>query len=126
MCIRDRYSNTLFVITADHTSLSDHPMYANLAGHAAAPIFFFDPQGKLQGEISDYVVQHIDLLPTLLYLLGITEPVLSYGSNIFDEQAEHYALNFYHNQYLFFTKTLTLSMTSDGQVSVQELSLIHI
>ena len=54
------YSNTLFVITADHTSLSDHPLYANLAGHAAAPIFFFDPQGKLQGEISDYVVQHID------------------------------------------------------------------
>ena len=113
------YRNTLFVITADHTSLSDQPLYANLAGHAAAPILFFDPQGKLQGEVSDYVVQHIDILPTLLYLLGITEPVLSYGSNIFDQQAEHYALNFYHNQYLFFTKALTLTMTADGQVTVK-------
>ena len=65
-------------------------------------------------------MQHIDILPTLLYLLGITEPVLSYGSNIFDQQAEHYAINFYHNQYLFFTKALTLTMTTDGQVSVQK------
>ena len=46
--------------------------------------------------------------------------MLSYGSNIFDQQAEHYALNFYHNQYLFFTKALTLTMTSDGQVTVKE------
>lgn len=112
------FENTLFIITADHTNLSDHPAYNNLAGHAAAPIAFYDPQGKLKGKIKDYVVQHTDILPTLLYLLGIEEPVLSYGSNIFDTKAEHIALNYFQGQYIFFTKEITLTMTPTGDIKV--------
>ncbi len=116
--IKDKpwFENTLFIITADHTNQSDHPAYNNLAGHAAAPIAFYDPQGKLKGEIKDYVVQHTDILPTLLYLLGIEEPVLSYGSNIFDTKAEHIALNYFQGQYIFFTKEITLTMTPTGDI----------
>ena len=113
------YQNTLFVLTADHTSLSDEPLYQCLAGKSAVPIAFFDPQGKLKGCIDQYVVQHTDILPTLLYLLGITEPVLSYGANIFDERTEHIGLNFYYNQYLLFAKEVTIAMTPYGEVTVQ-------
>lgn len=116
--IKDKpwFKNTLFIITADHTNQSDHPAYNNLAGHAAAPIAFYDPQGKLKGEIKDYVVQHTDILPTLLYLLGIEEPVLSYGNNIFDTKAEHIALNYFQDQYIFFAKEITLTMTPNGDI----------
>lgn len=113
------YPNTLFVLTADHTNLSDHPAYDNLAGHAAVPIAFFDPQGKLKGEIDGYVVQHTDILPTLLYLLGIEDPVLSYGSNILDPNAEHIGLNFFYNQYLLFAKEVTVTMTPYGAIRVE-------
>lgn len=110
------YHNTLFVITADHANQSDHPAYDNLAGKAATPIAFFDPQGKLKGEISEYVVQHADIFPTILYLLGITEPVLSYGHNMLDRKSEHFALNFFGGQYLLYAKEVTITMTPDGQI----------
>lgn len=113
------YDNTLFVLTADHTNLSDHPAYDNLAGHAAAPIAFFDPRGKLKGEIDGYVVQHADILPTLLYLLGIEEPVLSYGANMLDPNAEHVALNYFYNQYLLFSKEVTVTLSPYGATHVE-------
>lgn len=111
------FQNTLFVLTADHTNQTDLPAYDNLAGHAAVPIAFYDPQGKLKGEINEYVVQHADILPTLLYLTGNTEPVLSYGNNVFDRSAEHFALNFFGGQYLLFTKDATIAMTTAGNIT---------
>lgn len=113
------YQNTLFVLTSDHTSVSDEPLYQCLPGKSAVPIAFFDPQGKLKGCVDEYVVQHTDILPTLLYLLGITDPVLSYGANIFDKKAEHIGLNFYYNQYLLFAKEVTVAMTPYGEVRVE-------
>ncbi|MDO5016922.1 MAG: LTA synthase family protein [Porphyromonas sp.] len=113
------YENTLFVLTADHTNLTDQPKYANTAGKAAVPIVFYDPQGKLKGCIDDYVVQHTDIFPTLLYLLGITDPILSYGHNIFDPDTEHIGLNFLSDQYILFAKEVTVLMTPTGEVTVE-------
>lgn len=112
------YENTLFVLTADHTNLSDHPAYAGLQGHAAIPIIFYDPQGKLQGMIDDHVVQHADIFPSLLYLMGDEKPILSYGSNMFDPNENHYGLNFIHDTYTLFHKEITVRMDKDGTMIV--------
>ena len=39
------YKNTLFVITSDHTNLSDHAYYQTDLGGFCSPIIFFDPSG---------------------------------------------------------------------------------
>lgn len=110
------YNNTLFVFVADHTSLTNHPAYDCIEGHSTIPIIFFDPQGKLQDEVKDYVVQQADIFPTLLYLIGDTTPVLSYGHNILDKESEHYALNFLFDHYILFHKEITVMMDVDGNV----------
>lgn len=115
----DWYENTLFVITCDHTNKSDQPSYDNIAGKAAAPIIFYDPQGKLKGVIEDRVMQHCDITPTLLYLLGIQEPILSYGGNIFDNQQPHYALNYYQDKYILLHQSLTATINSKGELSIE-------
>ena len=83
------------------------------------PICFYVPDGSLRGEISDRVVQHMDIYPTLLYLLGIERPIYAYGHNIFDDSADHYALNNFSDRYFLFTKELTVVMRRDGEVSVE-------
>lgn len=113
------YQNTLFVITCDHTNESDQPTYDNIAGKAAAPILFYDPQGKLKGMIDDRVLQHCDIAPTLLYLMGIEEPIMSYGGNIFDDQRDHYALNYYQDKYILLHHDLTVTINSRGEVEVE-------
>lgn len=113
------YPNTLFVLTADHTNLSDRPEYQNTAGRAAVPILLYDPRGQLTGELSDYVVQHADIYPTLLYLLGMDDRVLSYGHNMLDPMAEHYALNFYYDRYILLSRDATVLMSPAGDVQVE-------
>ena len=41
------YKNTIFVLTADHTSLSSHPEYGTPVGTFRVPIIFFDPSGQM-------------------------------------------------------------------------------
>ena len=42
------YKNTLFVITSDHTNLSDHAYYQTDLGGFCSPIIFFDPSGDMK------------------------------------------------------------------------------
>lgn len=116
--IKDKpwYDDTLFVLVADHTNLTDHPDYDCVQGHSVIPIIFYDPRGQLKGEISDYVVQQADIYPTLMYLLGDDTPILSYGHNMLNPQEEHYALNFLFDNYILFHKDVTIEIDVDGNV----------
>lgn len=102
------YDNTLFIISADHCSETDRKEYASLTGHYRIPLIFFDPQGKLKGLNTSIVAQQADIMPTLLYLLGNSTPIISYGHNIFDNSVSHYALEKDADVYYMISKNYTL------------------
>ena len=79
------FNNTIFVITGDHTSLSDNPAYANMPGRFRVPIMFYDPTGSLPHVESTKIASHIDITPTILDLLGarVSPPGL-FGGSLFD------------------------------------------
>jgi phosphoglycerol transferase MdoB-like AlkP superfamily enzyme len=79
------FHNTIFVITGDHTSLSDNPAYNNMPGRFRVPIIFFDPTGSLPRVESDKVATHVDITPTILELAGLRPPVRNlFGGPLFD------------------------------------------
>lgn len=81
------FNNTLFVITGDHTSLSDQPQYDNVLGRYRVPILIFDPSGGLPQVGRDKVIQHTDITPTLLDLVGATPQIPHlFGWSVFDPQ----------------------------------------
>ena len=43
----DWYTNTLFILTADHGSISNHAFYSNVVGGEGIPILFFKPDIQL-------------------------------------------------------------------------------
>lgn len=112
------FDRTIFVITGNHTSLSDRPEYDCPAGRSMVPICFYAPGADLEGEIADRVVSHADIYPTLLYLLGIKRTMYAYGRNLFDDRAEHVALNYLYGRYFLFTKELSVSIGLDGKPEV--------
>lgn len=79
------YKNTIFVITGDHTSLSDQAGYNNFLGRYRVPILFFDPTESLPRVGAKKIAQHVDIAPTILDLLGISldSPML-FGWSLFD------------------------------------------
>ncbi len=76
------FENTLFVITADHTSDSFYKEYQGISGRNAIPIALYDPSGDLPKEARYENVNHLDIMPTILDYLGYNKPYFSFGKSI--------------------------------------------
>jgi hypothetical protein len=87
------YKNTLFVITADHTSEAYYPLYQSNTGQYAIPMLFYSPGGDLHGRPSD-VAQQTDIMPTVLDYLGYDGKYIAFGNDLFDHSAPHFSIHF--------------------------------
>lgn len=81
------YNNTIFVITADHTNTTSHDEYRSSLGIFSVPIVIFDPSGELPRGMQSTVAQQIDIMPTLLSILGYDKPYVAFGKNLLDTSA---------------------------------------
>ncbi|MGZ3773454.1 MAG: LTA synthase family protein [Pseudobdellovibrionaceae bacterium] len=98
------FKNTLFLITADHTSLHYRHEYDNDIGNYKVPLFLFHPSYSFAKVDTDKVVQQVDILPTVLDFLGIAEKDKNYlGSSMFVE-GDKVAFNFIDGRYILFAK----------------------
>ena len=77
------YNNTLFVITADHTSHHTQPYYQTTMGNYLVPVVFYAPgHPELCGYDTQRIVQQIDIMPTVLAFLGYDKPYIGFGQNL--------------------------------------------
>lgn len=74
------YHNTLFVLCADHASLSDHPYFRHIVGLKSIPVVFFEPDDGIAGYYAGSFSQ-IDILPSVMNLLGYNKPFFSFGQS---------------------------------------------
>lgn len=102
------YANTLFVITADHTSLHYRKEYENEWGNYAVPLFFFHPQKALPVATQNQVVQHIDIPASVYDFLNMPEIEKNFlGSSVF-QVGDKVAVNFIDGRYVLFASDLQL------------------
>lgn len=101
------YNNTLFVITADHTALSEKPFYQNRVGMYSIPVIYFCPDGSLKGN-SLRTTQQIDILPSVLDFLHYDKPFFAFGTSVFDSVASGTAVNFINDSYQLIRDDFTL------------------
>jgi len=77
------YNNTLFIICADHASISEHPFYSNVVGNQSIPVLFFKPDNSLKGK-NNKAFSQMDILPSAMSLLGYNKPFYSLGRSFTD------------------------------------------
>lgn len=108
------FDNTIFIITADHTYKGDRPEYQNELGRYRVPLLIYAPKVKLPRPDEDQVVQHIDILPTILDLVGIPEKEKNYlGTSVF-VPGRRFAVNFSDGRYLYITRDYFLTHNREG------------
>lgn len=96
------YENTLFVITADHTSSNIlAPEYRTGWGFYSIPIIFFKPDNSLAGMEED-IAQQIDIMPSVLGYLRYNKPYIAFGRDVFRESTTPVAFNYKDNTYQIF------------------------
>jgi len=87
------YENTVFVLTSDHTNMSAHDEYRSSLGLFRAPILIYDPSGRLPRGVADGVAQQIDIMPTLMSLLGYGRDFVAFGKDL-TRRHQPWAVNF--------------------------------
>lgn len=82
------FKNTLFIITADHTSLPYKPELDTTLGRFRIPMIFYHPSITEWPKIdSKKLTQQADILPTLLDMFKIKDPNRAlFGKSIFNDK----------------------------------------
>ena len=79
------YENTIFLFLSDHTA---HNQADDPASLFRVPFFIYTPDGSIPpGRESGYASQY-DVLPTLMTLLGIDQPIASFGRSLLLEDSQ--------------------------------------
>ena len=94
------FQNTIFVLTSDHTNISDHPEYQTDLGGFCSPIIIYEP-GR-EPEMQDKIAQQIDILPTVLGLLNYPKPYFGFGIDVLNTPKEDtWAVNYLNDIYQY-------------------------
>ncbi len=80
------YNETMFILFADHTSLSQGGFWITDKGKRTIPIIFFIPSMSEDCHIfSSKLAQQVDIFPTLLDFFNIKTKIVSYGNSLMDK-----------------------------------------
>ncbi len=115
------FRNTVFVFVADHVApIAYDPRTRTMKGRSSIIQFLYTPDGVLQGTDST-TVQQLDLMPTLLGLLGNREPYFAFGRDVFNEPQRHpVAFNCINQLYQCITDSTTFYFDTEKVVEAAE------
>lgn len=106
------YNNTIFVITADHTPAGVSTRYQKRASMYRIPIAIFDPQKEVQPHVSQKIFSQIDIMPTVLDLIGYPKDIYCFGNSYFKENTP-FAVDYIGNSHLYFQGDYMLNFLED-------------
>jgi phosphoglycerol transferase MdoB-like AlkP superfamily enzyme len=108
------FNNTLFIITGDHTQKSDDPQYANEMGHYRVPLVLYHPKIQLPEISGREILQHTDIMPTVLDLLGLPNPT-RLGQSAFSK-GKKFAVNRGADGYWYLDDDVFIRMSFDNKI----------
>lgn len=127
----DWYKNTLFVITADHTSSEPtETKFKTNVGKFRIPIVFFDPSNPSIVGKNQKNLQQIDIMPSIIDYLNIDSKMITYGKSYQSEKdfVVYYLDNIYHyisgDYYLAFDGKKSLGLYNFKKDELLKTNLI--
>ena len=118
------FNNTIFVLTSDHTNLSDHAFYETDLGGFCSPIIIYEPgNAERQPEIQDKIAQQIDILPTIMGMLHYPKPYFGFGVDVLNTPAEDtWAVNYLNGIFQYVKQGHVLQFDGTQTKAVYALS----
>ena len=96
------FENTIFILTSDHTNMSNHPEYSTDLGRFCSPIIIYTPNGTDEHGMRDAIAQQTDIVPTVFGMLGYSKPYLSFGCDLMQTPPEEtFAINYLNGVYQY-------------------------
>lgn len=125
------YKNTLFVISADHTSSEgDKDIDKTTVGKFSIPILFFDPSNLDFVGVNENNFQQIDIMPSILDYLHFKTDMISFGKSYKSKNnfAVYYLQGTYHyiqdDYYLAFANNQPIGLYNWKQDNLHKNNLL--
>ena len=118
------FNNTIFVLTSDHTNLSDHAFYQTDIGGFCSPIIIYEPgNAERQTEMQDKIAQQIDILPTVMGMLHYPKPYFAFGIDVLNTPSEDtWAVNYLNGIYQYVKHGHVLQFDGQNTKAIYALS----
>ena len=115
------FKNTIFVLTSDHTNMSNHAEYQTDLGGFCSPIIIYDPS-RPEGKTVDKIAQQIDILPTILGMLNYTKPYFGFGIDVLNTPKEDtWAVNYLNGYYQYVRYGYVLQFDGASTTAIYSL-----
>ena len=114
------YKNTLFVLTADHSTVTHFAEYQNIQGAFSIPLIIYYPGGNLKGDVAK-LAQQIDIMPTVLSLLNYDKPFFAFGNNLMNNNDDNFVVTNNDGNYNFYQKDYVLFNNEDKSSGLYDL-----
>lgn len=111
------YNNTLFVFVADHCGPPNGPKGNAKVGMYHIPIIFYTPDGSLKGQ-KNYVVQQVDILPTIVDYLNLPDTTSGFGKSMLSDTSDRYAVNYVNDVYQIINKEYSLLFDGENAIGL--------
>ena len=118
------FKNTIFVLTSDHTNMSDHAFYQTDIGGFCSPIIIYEPGNtERRPEMQEKIAQQIDILPTVMGMLGYDKPYFGFGIDVLSTPGDStWAVNYMNGIYQYVKHGHVLQFDGQKTRSVYALS----
>ena len=111
------FQNTVFILTGDHTNMSNHAEYKSSIGQFCTSIILYDPSGDIEPGIREGIAQQTDIMPTVLGLTGYQKPYIAFGCDLLNTPAEDtWAIHYLDGIYQYCRGDYVLQF--DGQKTI--------
>ena len=77
------FDKTLFIITGDHTSISNNTTWSQPTNAFKVPIWLY--AADIEAKCMDATINHIDIMPTVVDYLNLPDTVYGMGNSAFEE-----------------------------------------
>ena len=115
------FKNTIFVLTSDHTNMSNHAEYQTDLGGFCSPIIIYDPSHP-EGKTLDKIAQQIDILPTIMGMLHYSKPYFGFGIDVLNTPKEDtWAVNYLNGYYQYVRYDYVLQFDGTATTAVYSL-----
>jgi phosphoglycerol transferase MdoB-like AlkP superfamily enzyme len=115
------YNNTLFVFVADHTAASSSPYYSQRAGKFSIPILYFMPNRQIPPSLNNGITQQIDILPSVLHLIGYDKQTYAFGQSVFNRAYKPYAITYTEGVFNLFFDNYLLTFSGFEKFKLYDL-----
>lgn len=117
------YDNTLFVITADHSTVAHYDISRTSVNNFQIPLILYSPgDSALQG-VNMELAQQIDIMPTVLSYIGFSkEPYIAFGKDLLHEGSDRFAINYTNNSYQMVHDDYVIHFDGENLISAFDIA----